>query len=579
VNFSPDIGSGDASDGGIYDLVILGAGGAGLATALFAAIAGLRPLIIEKTRFVGGTTALSAGSLWIPGTEAGRKVNPADTPQDALIYLARCTGQSAADAMQRRFIELGPEAVATLERASEVRLRAFDRHPDYLSDLDGATTCGRVVEAMPYDGRRLGADIDLIRPPIPEFTVLGGMMVDRTDIGHLLNLTRSATSLRYAAGLLARHAADVMRGRRSSRLVMGNALVGRLLASLKALRVPIWRETETLDFIGHGSRIGGVMVRRAGGREMRIKARAGVVLAGGGFVGNPALRERLLPDIRSFTPGAADNSGNLIELALGRGARLGDEGLGHAFWAPVSVRRRRDGSQAVFPHFVLDRAKPGTMIVDQAGRRFLNESTSYNLFAKAMIAANAIRPSIPAYLIADHQALTKYGLGMIKPGGWGSRRLAKDGYLVRAPTIDKLAGLLEVEPKNLADSVARINAFAQTGNDEDFRRGTTVYERNLGDPSVAPNPTLGAIQNPPFYAIRLYPGEIGASTGLVTDQDARVVGDDGPIGGLFAVGNDMHSVMRGAYPGPGITLGPAVAFAYAAATAAVVEISATANTG
>ena len=469
--------------------------------------------------------------------------------------------------MQRRFLEMGPIAVATLERHTEVHLRAFERHPDYLSDREGATTCGRVLEALPYNGRQLGADIDLIRPPIEEFTLMGGMMVDRADIDHLLNATRSFQSFRHAAGLVGRHAADVMRGRRSSRLVMGNALIGRLLASLQKRGVPIWRETEVLALAGDRSRVTGVMVRREG-REVCVAARAGVVLAGGGFIGNPELRDRLLPKVSSFAPGAATRSGGLMELALGLGARLGGEGNGHAFWAPVSVRTRRDGSQAVFPHFVLDRAKPGTLVVDQTGRRFLNESTSYNLFAKAMIAAGALRPSIPAFLIADHRALTKYGLGMIRPGGWGVRRSLHDGYVVSAPTIERLAQLLEIDAANLADSVARLNGFAQTGLDEEFRRGTTVYERNLGDPAIGPNPTLGAIENPPFYAIRLYPGEIGTSTGLVTDRDARVMAGDGPIPGLFAAGNDMHSIMAGAYPGPGITLGPAITFAYVAAMTA-----------
>jgi succinate dehydrogenase/fumarate reductase flavoprotein subunit len=184
------------------------------------------------------------------------------------------------------------------------------------------------------------------------------------------------------------------------------------------------------------------------------------------------------------------------------------------------------------------------------------------------MAADAVRPSIPAFLIADHRALTRYGLGMIRPGGWGVRRSLRDGYLVRAPTIERLAQLLGVDASNLAASVARINEFARTGIDEEFRRGTTVYERNLGDPAIGPNPTLGAIEHPPFHAIKLYPGEIGTSTGLATDQDARVVGGDGPIPGLFAAGNDMHSIMAGAYPGPGITLGPAITFAYVAANAA-----------
>ena len=550
-----------------FDLIVLGGGGAGLAAALFGAIEGLKTLVIEHTAFVGGTTALSAGSLWIPGSEAGRRVNPEDTPAHALAYLRACSGAAGDAQMQRRFLEMGPIAVATLERCTQVHLRAFERHPDYLSDLEGATTCGRVLEALPYDGRGLGADIDLIRPPIEEFTLMGGMMVDRADIGHLLNATRSLESFRHAAKLVARHTADVVRGRRSSRLVMGNALVGRLLASLRQREVPIWLETEVLALTGDRSRVTGVAVGREG-REVRLAARAGVILAGGGFIGNSELRDRLLPKVTSFTPGAPTNSGGLIAFALGLGARLGEEGNGHAFWAPVSTRTRNDGSRAVFPHFVLDRAKPGTVVVDQTGRRFLNESTSYNLFAKAMMAADAVRSSIPAFLIADHRALTTYGLGMIRPGGWGVRRSLRDGYLVSAPTVERLAQLLGIDAANLAASVARMNEFARTGIDEEFHRGITVYERNLGDPTIGPNPTLGAIEHPPFHAIKLYPGEIGTSTGLLTDQDARVVTGDGPIPGLFAAGNDMHSIMAGAYPGPGITLGPAITFAYVAANAA-----------
>jgi succinate dehydrogenase/fumarate reductase flavoprotein subunit len=549
-----------------FDLVVLGAGGAGLAAALFGAIAGLRPLVIEHTPFIGGTTAISAGSLWIPGTAAGRKANPADSTEQALAYLQACTGQAEPDTMLRRFLEMGPKAASVLEQSSDVHLRAFALHPDYHSDLKGATLCGRVLEALPFDGRQLGADINMIRPPIAEFTVLGGMMVDRTDIGHLLRMTKSLASLRHAARLVTRHAADRIRGRRSTRLVMGSALIGRLLASLKKHSVPIWRETEVLALRGH-ERVTGVVVRR-NGRDVRINARAGVVLAGGGFAGHAGLRQRLLPKIDTFSAAAPTSSGRLIELALSLGARLGPEGSGHAFWAPVSTRMRRDGTRAVFPHFVMDRAKPGTVVVDRSGRRFLNESTSYNLFAKAMIAANALTPSIPAFLIADHQALTKYGLGLIRPGGWGLRRAQRDGYVMSAAGIEELSEKIEIPADKLGLTIARMNAFAISGTDEDFGRGATAYQRNLGDPAMQPNPTLGPIRTPPFHAIRLYPGEIGTSTGLVTDGDARVLGETGPIAGLFAVGNDMQSIMRGAYPGPGITLGPAITFAYAVAMAA-----------
>ena len=553
-----------------YDLVVLGAGAAGLATALFAALRGLRPVLIEKSSFVGGTTALSAGSVWIPNTEAGRKVNPSDNFEAALSYLQAVTPAHALP-MQQTFLELGPKAVNVLERHSHVRFRAYTYHPDYFSDANGASLQGRVLEPVPFDAGRLGHDIEMIRPPIPEFTLFGGMMVDRTDIRHLLNATKSWASLSHGIGLLQRHACDRLRGRRSSRLVMGNALIGRLLASVIDRKVAILRETEPTQLILSNGRVTGVRVTTKAGEET-LTARAGVVLAGGGFNRNPQLRRSLIPTAEIYTPIAAGSTGDLVQLALSVGAKLGPEGGGHAFWAPVSVHTRGDGSKAVFPHFVLDRAKPGTLVVNQAGRRFLNESTSYNLFALTMIEAHAREPSIPAFLVCDSRALLAYGLGMVRPGGWSLRRLIAEGYVVNAPSLAALGDKLSIDPLALEESVARMNRFADTGFDEDFRRGTTAYERNLGDPAFSPNPTLGRLEKPPFYAIRLYPGDIASSTGLVTGSNARVLGSSGPIKGLFAVGNDMQSVMGGAYPGPGITLEPALAFAYAAAESAAAEL-------
>jgi hypothetical protein len=235
----------------------------------------------------------------------------------------------------------------------------------------------------------------------------------------------------------------------------------------------------------------------------------------------------------------------------------------------VSTRRRRDGSTAVFPHFVLDRAKPGTVVVNSRGKRFVNESTSYHLFGERMLEPAADGGSnASVFLLADHPALLKYGLGMVRPGAPGIRRFLRDGYLVQAPTIKALADKLGIDARALQETVDRMNLFARSGQDQDFQRGATVYQRNLGDPAVQPNPTLGPIQVAPFSAVRLHVGDIAASVGLVTDEAARVLGEEGPIEGLYAVGNDMQSVMGSAYPGPGINLGPAVVFAYAAVQAA-----------
>ena len=565
---SPSLGSASDTD---YDLIVIGAGCAGMAAALFAALDGLKVLLIERTKWVGGTSALAAGALWIPNTHlAAASVTPEqDSPQKAAHYLDLATQGRSPAPLRAAFLALGPQAVKCLEDHTEVRMRAFAFHPDYLTELPDSTTSGRVLECLPFDARQLGPALALVRPPIPEFTVLGGMMVDRVDIAHLLNMTRSWASFAHAARLLLRHASDRLRHPRGTRWVMGNALVGRLLLSLRQRNVPLWLEARTERLVAVGGRVTGVEVVR-NGTTVALTARRGVVLAGGGYNDNPVLRQRLIPQQVRYSPRAACATGELQQLALAQGARLSRAEGSAAFWAPVSVRRRRDGSTAVFPHFVLDRAKPGTVVVDAQGRRFVNESTSYHRFGERMLECDVDGTSAnaTAYLIADHRALVKYGLGMVRPGGGGLTAFLHDGYLVRAQSLEELARQLAIDPQAFLATVERLNRFAQTGVDGDFQRGTTAYQRNLGDPAFQPNPTLGAVAEAPFYAVRLSVGDIAASVGLVTDEHARVLRGEHPIEGLFAIGNDMQSVMGGAYPGPGINLGPAVAFAFAAVKAA-----------
>jgi succinate dehydrogenase/fumarate reductase flavoprotein subunit len=549
------------------DLIVIGGGGAGMAAALFAALDGLRPLLVEHTALLGGTTAWSAGTTWVPGTAHAAALGAEDDAGNAAAFLRNAVGNHSSEAMRRAFLENGPRAIARLEAETEVRFRARPLHPDYIQEVAGATLRGRALEPLPFDARRLGARLALIRPPIPEFTVLGGMMVDRDDIPHLMNMTRSWASFRHAARLLSRHAVDRLRHPRGTRLLMGNALVGRLLASLDARGVAIETGTKVEELLHGAAGVEGVVLARDGVRR-RVLALRGVILATGGFNRHPSRRAAMLPaPLAAFSPAAPGHTGELHDLAIGLGARYGAGALDNAYWAPVSVRRRADGSMAVFPHFVLDRGKPGVIAVNAAGRRFVNEATSYHLFARAMFAAHATAPTIPCFLVTDRDGLRRYGLGMVRPGGRGLAPCLADGYLTEAPTLAALAAKLGIEAANLAETVARMNDYAARGEDPEFGRGSTAYHRVNGDAARGlPNPNLGPIGTPPFYAIRLLPGDIGAATGLVTDTDAQVLGhDDRPIGGLYACGNDMQSVMGGVYPGPGITLGPALAFAFIAA--------------
>ena len=422
-----------------------------------------------------------------------------------------------------------------------------------------------MLEPLPFDARVLGADFARLRPPLPEFTLFGGLMVDRTDIGHLLNVKRSAASLRHSVRLLLGYGADRLRHPRGTRLVMGNALAGRLLHSLLRRGVPILTSTAATELILAEDRVSGAILRSAEA-TITVRSRRGVVLATGGFSRHPSLRRQLLPEpLTPYSPLVESVTGDGISLGQQAGGHLGAGHANNSFWAPVSVRARADGSTAVFPHFVLDRGKPGLIAVDGQGRRFVNEATTYHRFAEAMYAAHAQAPTIPCFFLCDDAFIERYGLGMVRPRRLGLRRAIADGYLVRADTLGALAEALAIDPETLEQTVARYNDLAASGHDVDFAKGSDAYQRNLGDPVHGPNPCMGPIRTPPFDAIRVYPGDIGASCGLETNECAQVLRAGRPIQGLYACGNDMDSLMAGFYPAPGITLGPAMTFGYVAA--------------
>lgn len=566
--------AGGVQDGTEFDLVVIGAGGAGLCAAVFAAIDGAKVLVIEHTEYVGGTTAWSAGTTWVPGTHHTATVNPADTLDEAAKYLNHAVGEQAPAALRDAFLKNGHEAVAKIEAQSSMKFRPYPKHPDYISDLPGSTLSGRALEPVPFDGRLLGDLFPLLRPPIPEFTVLGGMMVDRTDINHLLAMTKSWASLKHSVRIVFRHLSDRLRHARGTRLVMGNALVGRLMHSLmKHQKVTLALQT-SVDALERdvSGRVVAVRLGSATGNA-RVLVHKGVVLASGGFNRDPVLRAQKLPGIPvGWCPGAPGHTGEALSLARGLGAVEGRGAQSPAFWAPVSLRKRADGSTAVFPHFVMDRAKPGMITVNQAGERFLNESTSYHLFALGMQAA---QQAVPAYMVADAKALRQYGMGMVRPGGKGLAPFLADGYLTEAASLQALANKLGISAEGLARSVADNNAFAQTGVDTQFQRGVTAYQKNIGDAAVGGrNPNLGEISEGPYYAVKLYPGDIGAAQGLQTNENAQVLNAQGQtIAGLYAVGNDMNSIMGGVYPAPGITIGPALVFASLAVKNALADAS------
>lgn len=545
------------------DLLVCGAGAGGMAAALVAALEGLTVVLAEKTDQVGGTTATSGGTTWVPGTSLGAAAGCPDSAADAADFLRHVVGNRGGEDLRAAFLASGAAAIEDLAARSEVRFAASTAHPDY-HDGPGSAFGGRALAPLPFDGRLLGKDFDRIRPPRPEFMGLGGMMVGRAEVDALLNPFASLANFRQGTGIVLRYLADRLRHRRGTRLMMGNALVARLFLGLRQNRVPVWFGAGLRDLLVEEGRVTGAILDTPDGPR-EVLARRGVVLATGGVGWNPRLRAALFPPAaRDLSLAPTTNTGDGAEAALRVGARLDEGGNSPALWMPCSSYRRADGHLAVWPHILLDRAKPGLLAVNAAGRRFVNESASYHDFCMGQIGADATGPSVPAWLVCDHGFIRRYGLGMVLPGGRGLRRLQRAGYLVSAPDLAALAARIGVDAAALAGTVADYNRAAASGRDEEFGRGSSVMSRFNGDAGAGGrNPCLGPLAQGPFYALAVRPADLASSAGLSVDIHGRVLdGQDGPIAGLYAVGNDAASIFRGTYPGPGTTIGPALVFGW-----------------
>lgn len=551
------------------DVVVVGTGAAALAAAVTAKLSGLDVLILEKEEHFGGTTAFSGGAMYLPLTQAARDAGFQDSREQVLQYLDLVVGDLAPKALRETFVDRAAEAKAFLEKHTEYRCDPRMMSPDYHRDVEGAVDGGRLFDVRQFNGRVLGPHLSRLKPPIETHVILGGMMVTKADVNVLLQVGKSFSATRYAAKLLIRHFWDKLVYGRGTRLVLGSALVGRLAKSAFDLGIPMALSTPAvaLDKDPATGRVVAIVAKTKDGAQHRIEVRRGVVLGTGGFAGSKKLsaeRRNEWVD-RHFSMAPSGNKGDGLNLGVVAGGRLGDGKAGSHFWAPVSVWRAKNGKVRQFAHLTLDRAKPGIIAVNREGKRFTNEGDSYHRFGEALQKLKRHDP--PAWLICDERALMAYGMGVARPAPAhrANRQLIEDGYLIKAGTIAALAERLGLPADALAQTIARHNSFAATGIDEDFRKGATQHNRAMGDPAIKPNPCLAPIEKGPFYAIAVYSGDLGTSRGLITDQNARVLDEAGkPIPGLFAVGNDMNSIMGGVYPGPGITLGPGVVFGYIA---------------
>lgn len=547
-----------------YDVIVAGSGAGGMAAALTCSIEGLSVLVIEKEDCVGGSTAISGGAVWIPNNPLAVAMGIEDSTEAVMTYLGAVLGNALRPDMMHAFLASGPEAIAYFDQHTLVKFAARAYSPDYYPELPGAGRAGRPIDPLPFDGRDLGEAFRLLKDPLATFTVLGGMMVNVTDVNHLLKVTRSFASWRYGMKLIARYGSDRLRGwHRGTRLLLGNALAGRLLKSALDRGIDIATSTPLLGLVCDAGSVTGVRIR-AGAGERTIAARRGVVVATGGFPRDPT--RRAIPGQepgRQWSMSPSSNTGDGIRIAEAAGAAFMEAPADHAFWAPVSVWTKSDGTTVRFPHLIWDRAKPGLVAVNGAGHRFVNEGTSYHEFVRAMLRSHETVPSVPAFLVADRRFIDRWGLGLALPGGRPRSHLIRDGYLIEAASIAELASKIEVPADALAASIAEMNRAAVDRVDAGFGKGSSEYNRYYGDPAIAGNPCLGPIAEPPFYAVRVYPGDIGTASGLLTDPDGRVLDRSGdPIAGLYCCGSDMASIMGGHYPGAGITLGPALTFGY-----------------
>lgn len=543
------------------DVLVIGAGAGGLSTAITAKKHGLDVIVIEKDDCFGGTTAFSGGVLWVPGNPLGN----GDTTEAARTYLRNETGACYDDAGVEAFLRYGPQMVEFFQRETAVSF-VPTLYPDYHPQVEGGVDVGRSILAAPFDIRALGADMARLRPPLKTITFIGMMFnSSNADLKHFFNVTRSLTSFVYVAKRLLTHLKELALYRRGTQVTSGNALAARLVKSAQDLGIPILTGTPAKQLLEDKGRVRGALASH-GGQELRIEARRGVVLACGGFSHDLQRIRQAYPHLRRggehFSPVPSSNTGDGARMAEALGAKVDIRLQAAAAWMPVSKVPMGAGREVAFPH-LLDRYKPGIIGVLRSGRRFTNESESYHDVGAAMIEACADSKETAMWLVCDRRTLAKYGLGYAKPAPMPLSPLLRNGYLLKGDSLAELARNAGIDAQGLEQTVRDYNLGARQGQDLQFGRGSTSFNRYLADPAQQPNPCVAPIGEGPYYAVKVVMGDLGTFDGLRTSVVGEVLdANQQAIDGLYAVGNDRASIMGGNYPGAGITLGPIMTFGY-----------------
>ncbi len=551
-----------------FDIVVIGSGAAALMAAARAAVAGASVVVLEKQDRIGGTTARSGGGIWVPNNPFMKDAGVDDSEEEAFEYMRAVIPESqVSDTTIRMYIETVPKMLEFMMSETDAQYVPVPGYADYYPGVPGWKPGCRTMDCLPVDGRKLGEDLYKLQSLPPQSRAFGKVHMSILEGARIL--AQAPGARRTMASVFLRYYLDIsgrLKGRTDRRLTMGNGLIGGLLSALKRLDVPLRLRTPVVELVADRARVTAVISENGNGERTAIEVTTAVIAAAGGFEHNDAMRQQNLPGPTdsAWSAGSAGNTGDLIKAGKAIGAKVGL--MNEAWWGPV-VRRGR--------HPVVlfsEKSKPHLIIVDAQGRRFMNESITYNSYGECMYGAKRRGfDCVPAYVIFDGQYRQKYlfaGLPQSKLSpDWMNRKLfGPKGMLQKADTIGELAEKLGVDVAGLEATAERFAGFAKTGVDEDFGRGDDDHDRMYGDHEVGPNPCLGAVEKPPFYGARLYPGDIGTKGGLVIDDDARVLRDDGsPINGLYAAGNCTASIMGDKYPGAGCTIGPALTMAYRAA--------------
>jgi 3-oxosteroid 1-dehydrogenase len=537
------------------DFLVIGSGCGGLTAAVTANHFGLRTLVIEKTEKYGGNSSISGGAVWVPGHFLQAPAGVKDTLDMGRSYLANTVGERTPKARQEAYLQYAVEMVQFLHNNTDLTFHRSPGYSDYFPERPGGLAIGRALEADMLATGEMGQDWENMRVN-PLF--MGPFFMNATDVPKMGTVMTTWSGKWTAMKVAFRSMGVLIRGQKL--LTMGGALVGRLRLTMMKKNIPLWLNSPMISLIYENGKVLGALVEHEK-KLVEVRASKGVLLAAGGFERNQELRDRYMekPIDAKWTAGSPGNSGDCIQAGLSVGA--GVDLMEDAWWMPSSILRGEP-----FVH-VPDRAYPSGIMVDMAGKRFMNESSPYTEAVHAMYAHKVDgKPTVPAWFIMDQQMRSKYLWGNMMPGAKFPQDLYESGYVTSANSIPELAEKVKLPAEALEETVKRFNQFARNGNDEDFHRGDSAYDHYYGDPAHKPNPNLGTVEKAPFYAIRIYPGDIGTKGGLLTDEQARVLGKDGTvIEGLFATGNTTASVMGNSYPGPGATIGPSMTFGYVAA--------------